>query len=602
MAESKPKKEKPVWKYTSEGTGKPFIYVEGYADGRLDYISPQNPSPEVVREVTEAATKAGLIKEKPAVVPKQEETISKVTGSPAESRENVQRDNPAQPPNDPTTFEKKITPYIPEKFQNTPFNEIPEDVIREAWDRYGKDWTKGVSEFGINDPRARRLMNIANIYEGNGPYFNQFQTFFTCLDRYGNNIMLTNVENTGVTFITRPRLCLQSTNIRSQRRMAVLDTSNPNTIAFAIRALLDTNLNLNGKYTQQLLNCPLVDQFNPFFTPLCNAMTSLSGLPDISIATETTDGGYMCEAQQYAVGGDDLQRGQYTLNLTFKDIQGGIISSIFYFWIEYIRCVTRGLMLAYPDDIDEQCLNYTVSIYHFNLDPTGQYITDWVKCTGCFPTTMPIGAKLQVNEGEFINRAADKLDVQFVCNKVEYRDYAIFMDFNTLMRRYCPTINQMKGGGEFQPGFNAQDKQTYTTADRLYMSDKQLINPTLPRVAWSNFRGLPWITSDVRGPKLEYRRVSNPVFPRNENIEPYDEDIGDQLLKTMIASDLKKNYNDVQNYMDGNYPEYVELAEQYHTDDLKNFVLKLIRSDVSGETSERIDPREAKMTIFGVNN
>ena len=142
---------------------------------------------------------------------------------------------------------------------------------------------------------------------------------------------------------------------------------------------------------------------------MCNSLTSISGFPDIALQTQTTQGGYQQEAQTFAIGADDFNRATYNLSLNFKDIQHGPVSAIIYYWLEYIRCVTRGLMLAYADDIDEQRLNYTVSIYRFTLDPTRTYITDWCKCTGCFPTTLNTGSIVQVNDNEEFVRAAQQL-------------------------------------------------------------------------------------------------------------------------------------------------------------------------------------------------
>ena len=349
MADLKPTDNSVQWKYIEDSTEFGFVSVERRPDGTLYWISPSNPSPELIAKVEKKAAAAGNgdfhAATKSAAQEKLDAADAEQPGEEDESEHMLHM----RDPDEDWLMESRIYPYLAPEYQDMRLSDIPDDVIQKAWDDYTADiekqgksiWKTGVGSLDINDRRAQKLMNIANIYECNGPHFSQFQTFFTCLDRYGNNILLTNVENTGVTFITRPRLCFQSTNLRSQRRMAVLDTSNPNTVAFAIRALLDTNLNLNGRYSDQLRDCPLVDTQNPFFTPLCNALQSLSGLPDISIASDKMDGGYMTENQQFAIGGDDLSRADYQLTLSFRDVQGSLISSIFYFWLEYIRSLDR---------------------------------------------------------------------------------------------------------------------------------------------------------------------------------------------------------------------------------------------------------------------
>lgn len=445
----------------------------------------------------------------------------------------------------------------------------PEE-IRNAYDQMIRE---NKSTKTIPEPMRDRIANLAFVSSGAGGYFNQIQTFLTCLDRYAGNVLPVNSEFSGLTFITRPRLCLQSSNLRSNRRMVALDTINPTSMAFMIRCLLDTNFhkvqNANqATYAKAVSQSPLVDEQNPFLTPLCNALTSISGFPDMMIQTQTTEGGFMSEAQQFAIGGDDFNRGAYNLTLNFKDIQHGPISAMFFYWLEYIRCVTRGSMVAYADDIDEQRLNYTVSIYRFCLDPTKTYITDWCKCTGCFPTSLNLGSRLQVNEGEGFVQAAATLSVPFVCNKVEYRDYAIFMDFNTLMRRYCPTINLDKDGKQAKP--DANGKQT-----------ANLVHPNLPKIPITNYRGLPYITSDMHGPRLEFRRVSNPVFP----------DTNDDLVDQLMLIDLHNKLEQFNSGSDSSYsiyaqnyiPEFYRKTQTLKETNMRDFIRKVVSTETDSK-------------------
>lgn len=453
--------------------------------------------------------------------------------------------------------------------------ECTPDEITTAFDEMMK---KNVKFGEITEEMKDRIANLAFISSGAGGYFNQIQTFLTCLDRYAGNALPVNSEFSGLTFITRPRLCLQSSNLRSNRRMVALDTINPTSMAFMIRCLLDTNFHKvsNGNqtaYAKAVSDSPLIDEQNPFLTPLCNALTSISGFPDMMIQTQTTEGGFMSEAQQFAIGGDDFNRGAYNLTLNFKDIQHGPISALFYYWLEYIRCVTRGSMVAYSDDIDEQRLNYTVSIYRFCLDPTKTYITDWCKCTGCFPTSLNLGSRLQVNEGEGFVSAASTLSVPFVCNKVEYRDYAIFMDFNTLVRRYCPTINTTTDGKQAKP-------------DNAGHQSANLLHPNLPKQPVSNYRGLPYITTDMHGPRLEFRRVSNPVFPNTHN------DLVDQLMlldlhlkmKQFEAGDESAFSVYAQNYI----PEYYKKTQTLKETNMRSFIRKVVSTKTDSKGFDSI--------------
>lgn len=434
--------------------------------------------------------------------------------------------------------------FLPTAYKGKNLQAIPDDILQTAYDRMMRST---VDPDALTKEMRDRVANLAFVTSGAGPYFNQIQTYLTCLDRFKGNILPINTMESGLTFITRPRLCLQSSNIRNNRRMAALDTLNPTSMAFMIRCLLDTNFGeVNGQRYKNIVNSsPLLDPYNPFMVPLCNSLLSISGFPDMMIQTQTTDGGYQAEAQTFAVGGDDFNRATYNLTLEFKDIQHGPISAIIYYWLEYIRCVTRGILLAYADDIDEQRLNYTVSIYRFALDPTKTYIVDWCKCTGCFPTNLNTGATMQVNDGEEFVTAATRINVGFACNKVEYRDHAIFMDFNTLVQRYFPDINKGIDGKYAQP-------------DEQGVNHSTLRYPNLPKEPYANFRGIPYITSDMHGPRLEFRRSPTPVFPYTRGTN----DLVDQLLMIDMMRKAKEfGEENYKRYAEMYTPEYMRQAK-----------------------------------------
>lgn len=306
---------------------------------------------------------------------------------------------------------------------------------------------------------------------GFGGYLNQLQTFMTGIDRFQHHIVPINSEHAGLTFITRPKLCLASSNLRQSRIMSSLDVIDTTAMTYAIRCLLDT------KYCKthfaEASSCPLLNANNPFMTPLVNGLTACTGWPDVVLDTETTEGGFHGEDQTYALGSNILNRSS-DLTLHFTDVQYGVIAAIFYYWIEYINNVVDGRMMAYAEDIDEQVLNYTVSIYRFLLDPSKRYITKFAKATGCFPKTHQYGAFMNFNKEEVFVQATQSFDVPFVANKIEYMDYGILMDFNILMTRWCPSI---------------QDA------------------PILAPEPINNYRGLPWINTTENGIELQFRDV-----------------------------------------------------------------------------------------------
>jgi hypothetical protein len=274
---------------------------------------------------------------------------------------------------------------------------------------------------------------------GAGSFFSQYQTILSQYDRFGVNAMLPNHEMVGYTFITRPKLNLTTTSLRQDRILAMLETTDNVSLPFAIRCYLDTNFAKSPHVSDLSAACPFFNKESPFIIPLSNNLLSVAGWPDPVLDTETTDGGFFSEDMTFVKGSDRLNR-TYDITLTFRDIQGGFIIALLYIWIRYIELVVRGDTVAYPEDIDARRINYTCSIYRFILDPSRQYITKWSKATGCFPKSIPIGNIFNFGERENFVRSAAQYSVPFVVNKVEIMDPIIFRDFNTIAKRFSPSI------------------------------------------------------------------------------------------------------------------------------------------------------------------
>lgn len=293
---------------------------------------------------------------------------------------------------------------------------------------------------------------------GIGGYKNILQNFLSKLDRHGTAMVPLNAMNYGYTFITRPRLNMTTGNLLQHPVMNTLRSDDPNSVGFMIRCLLDTRLS-NGwpiriagtvnndeirRFSTDIVErSGLVDRFNPFFTPLCNGLKGVSGWPDINLETETSEGDFHSGDFTYAKG-SDMNNRTTEFSLEFRDIQGSIILSIFHYWCLAIALQAKGVIMAYPDDIYEQRLNYTVSIYRFVTDVTRRHILWWSKATGCFPKSVPVGALFNLNRDEVTLSSAMNFSIPFTVNDVKYQDPGILFDFDTLVKRYCPDINKWK--------------------------------------------------------------------------------------------------------------------------------------------------------------
>lgn len=301
----------------------------------------------------------------------------------------------------------------------------------------------------------KAVLDSAYRYAGAGSYNNILQNFLSRLDRHGTAFVPLNAMNYGYTFITRPRLNMSSGNLIQHPVMATLNSAEPNSIAFMIRCLLDTRLTngwpitISGADTNNPIRdfsrevvskSGLIDQFNPFFIPLCNGLKGVTGWPDLNLETETYNEDFHSGDFTY-VKGSDLNNRTTELTLEFRDIQGSIILAIFHYWCLYIALQAKGVVMAYPDDIYQQRLNYTVSIYRFVTDVSRRHILWWAKATGCFPKSAPVGALFNLNREEVTISSAMNFSIPFTANDVKYQDPGILSDFNLLVQRYCNDID-----------------------------------------------------------------------------------------------------------------------------------------------------------------
>lgn len=384
----------------------------------------------------------------------------------------------------------------------------------------------------MNTDRVRKLyenlLDTSMRKSGHGGFTNILQNFLSRIDRLGSAIVPSNNMHAGYTFITRPRLNLTGANLHQNTTLSTLHNSNERTVAFMIRALLDTRLSRGDplvlgpispeetitpeviEFSNAAAKSPLFDPANPFFVPLMNGMMGISGFPDFILESETSQGDFFGGDFTYAKGADMMNRTQ-EVSLEFRDVQGSIVLSCIFFWCLYIALQARGIVMAYPDDIYERRLNYTVSIYRFITDKTRGQILWWCKATGCYPRSVPVGALFNISQNETEISSAKNFTIPFTVNDVKVNDVGSLFDFNQLVERYQPQIN---------------DSNTFVAIDRHSVEN--------------NFNALPYIvTKENSGIWMEWRTAAEyldrqelttdgPVFNPDEEINSELDQLAEQ--------------------------------------------------------------------------
>ena len=416
-----------------------------------------------------------------------------------------------------------------------------------------------VKEFGekILDASAKSM--------GNGAYNNSIQNFISKLDRHGTAYVPINTLNYGYTFITRPRLNMTTGNLKQHPVLSLLATKYPKSVAFAIRMLLDTCISRgdipfsyadsNATLTpdqkaifEAASKNVLVDIRNPFFTPLCNGLRGISGYPDFNMETVTMGEDFHSGDMTFVKGAELFNRTQ-ELSLEFVDIQGSVILSCFFYWCLYMALQAKNVVMAYPDDIYEQRLNYTVSIYRFITDNTRRNILWWSKATGCFPKSAPVGSIFNINQGEVTISAAKNFSIPFTANCIEYNDPGIIYDFRELMKRYNPNIESWPTLSEDMTGATHIDEERHSakSSDQSGYVDSYRARPDV----YKNFVGLPYIIGAeedgaIGGIRLVWKEDPR-LIPKTNEMDQRKNDIAETAAKLQALQ--QKNISEAANQL-----------------------------------------------------
>lgn len=369
-------------------------------------------------------------------------------------------------------------------------------------------------------------INATFLGSGWGEHDHQIINNFCKFNRYGTRYVMDNYVRTGYTFMTRPELNLTDANLSQNRIMSLLKTDDYRTTQFAIRAYLDTRYaRLDG--LEKVIQCPFLDWRSPFFTIFTNNLTDFSGGPTYQLEVHTEEGGFYGESQSHAIGSDSYKK-PFDLQLGIIDPIGGPITAIMKFWMLYIALINTGEMIMYPEQIDEQYLNYTVSFYRFMMDPSMQYIQRWVKYTGCFPISRPGASVFDYNTKDVFSDSCRKFSIGFRCGSgmVDEDDPVVIQEFNMLAERYFPPLKRLRSitnPSEDLDGAMVVKPVAERALDEASTQAGLIRNQILPEF---NYTGVPYITPTLRGPRLDIYRekgeYSNKViYQKDETTKTY---------------------------------------------------------------------------------
>lgn len=241
---------------------------------------------------------------------------------------------------------------------------------------------------------------------------------------FGNPVPVNN-EQEGLVFFTRPKLNLSYDNIKHIRKLTALLSDQPLSRERAIRAYLDPD------GSRKFYPCPVVDPLNPFISLLTNNYTSVTGWPDPSVDTFTSEAGLY--GQQYSfIDGIPELNGVYDMSFNFRNIPEDPITYMFHLWALYAGYVHEGRLTPRPDSILEYEIDYMSRVYKLNFDPTREYVTRLSNTGAGFPFTDNTGAAFNTTEMGVFTRAVDQVSCQYRALCIEYYDYIAVSEFNEI--------------------------------------------------------------------------------------------------------------------------------------------------------------------------
>ena len=289
-----------------------------------------------------------------------------------------------------------------------------------------------------------------------------------------------NKDTYGLTFFVRPQLNLKADNLRNIRYFYPLLSANPTSMQRFVRCILDPRLMTAGIEGSEALSCPLVDNQQAFIPILTNNLNSLSGWPDITVPTFTSDQGAYNEVYSQA---DGVTRNfeSFDIDATFRNTRGDPIIYLFYIWEHYQSLVFEGMISPYFDYLLENEIDYMSRIYRLILDESKTYVRK-IGATGvAFPISTPVGSFMDFNNERVYNDQNKDITIRFRCLGAEYFDDILVKEFNSTVKIFNPSMAAVENV--------TRSVNDITEAGEVVKVPKELLS-------FFNHRGYPWINPD----------------------------------------------------------------------------------------------------------
>ena len=301
-------------------------------------------------------------------------------------------------------------------------------------------------KYKYNDKIFNSLDKMLELTQNGGSQAKALSNNLYGLNIGGPNMVCENKDMQGIAFFTRPQLNLGNSNLRNNRKLYSLLSTDPNSVHRYIRCLLDPRQgvplvdHITGKVLrQQGLRARLLDQKNAFIPIFTNNLKSMSGWPDLVLPTYTSSEGVRREQWGMADGIIDVYE-SFDLDCTFRNTAEEPIMLMILTWLYYMACVYEGTMNPYLDFIAEREIDYQTRIYRLVLYESGLFVKKIAACGAAFPLNFPAGRFFDYDSADVFNTANKDINVRFKCFGAMYLDDILVKEFNAVVGLFNPDM------------------------------------------------------------------------------------------------------------------------------------------------------------------
>jgi hypothetical protein len=249
-----------------------------------------------------------------------------------------------------------------------------------------------------------------------------------------------NKTSKGYVFITRPQLNLTESNLRNDRKLYDLLSTNSKSLHRYVRCLLDPRQSKIFNIHSDMLDENLA--FIPMFT---NNVSSVSGWSDRVIQTFDSKEGV--RKQQYSMPDSHIDINNVVdLDVTVDNVKGNPAILIMGTWLRYMANVYEGTMSKYIDYVVANERDYDVRMYRIITDPSKRRVEMIAAAPVMFPLNDPLGKFFDFNKTNSYNDQVKEFTFRFRSLGVEYNDPILIKEFNEHSAIFNPQVRKLLNG------------------------------------------------------------------------------------------------------------------------------------------------------------